>query len=137
MNTMAELDRRKSDIKLDEILAAHRSHIADFHANLKPGEALTIVETVRKNHEELKRRGPLFDLLVEEVVGKEVHDPVTGDLIGREPSLRSIVAELEHRSNGGGGVSVSWGSKIGIGIISSVISGVFLILTAVVTGVLT
>ena len=38
--------RRESDPRIDELLATQKTHMGDYHANLKPGEALQYVQKV-------------------------------------------------------------------------------------------
>lgn len=123
------------------------------------GEHVTLMDAVRVNQSILNERQPQIDLLVETLAGPLLRDQFTGKVTGERGDgishkidvlttnfdemrkveaqvnrIESKVDELEHRTNGGGGVSISLGSKFAIGIISALISGFFLVLAAAVSG---
>jgi len=129
------------DAKVDEITEAlarieenQGRHIADYHGDLTPQQALDRLSIIEYHHTELLRQRPLIDMVIEEVVGKEIHDPVTNIAIGREPSIREIVEKMEHRSNGGKGVSVSFASLVKYGVVSAAITALSLIIVTFMGG---
>lgn len=112
--------RRVNDSKLDEVLdrlkalemgqetmvANQVAHITEYHADLEPGEAATLVG----EHIELKDN---VTVLLDIVAGRKVVDPITHQWMGqREEGMRSMVERMDRQikkftsdtSNGGDGV---------------------------------
>ncbi len=95
----------------DDIVEAIRTALEEHrdadHTGIPPAESLRMVA---------EHRGMVanIDLIVCEISGTP--NPLTGD---RGPGLASRMKDLEHRANGGGGLSVKRSDKVWIAVASA------------------
>lgn len=109
--------RRSSDPKIDQILEYQRNHIADYHGNLEPGEALRYIEKVDKLENTNARILTILD-------GKKVLN-ASGETT-RVGGMSKDVADMK-RSMNGGKLSIKTRDKAIVGLIAATPSLIMLI----------
>ncbi len=109
--------RRDSDPRIDELLDHQRTHLKDFHAKLRPGEAATLVEEHKTMLTDISTLKHDSALTVELIAGKIIVDKFTGRETGeREPGIAFRVESLEYQANGGRGMSIRLRDKAQMGL---------------------
>ncbi len=112
---MIDEPRRSSDPKIDKLLALQKTHMDEYHANLKPGEALQYVNRVdqmERGFEELRITNSRVLVILD---GKEELN-ASGE-IRRVGGISKDVAELKVAMNGGK-LSVKTRDKVLLGVIA-------------------
>ena len=109
--------RRESDPRIDELLDHQRTHLRDFHGNLKAGEGAKLIEEHKNMLTDISTLKHDSALTVELIAGKIIMDKFTNLPTGeREPGIAFRVESLEHQSNGGRGMSIRLRDKAQMGL---------------------
>ena len=123
--------RRDSDPRIDELLDHQRTHLKDFHAKLRPGEAATLIEEHKTMLTDISTLKHDSALTVELIAGKIILDPFTHQPTGeRETGIADRVESLEYNSNGGRGLSIRMRDKVETGLWGGLIAGGAIIVAA-------
>ena len=109
--------RRVSDPRIDELLDHQRTHLRDFHGNLKAGEGAKLIEEHKNMLNDITDLKHDSALSVELLAGKIIVDKFTGRETGeREPGIAFRVESLEYQANGGRGMSIRLRDKAQMGL---------------------
>ena len=97
--------RHNSDPRIDELLDHQRTHLEDFHSNMKAGEGAALITEHKIMFEGFAPMQKDISRILRTVEGIPDYN-ARGEVIGSIGGMRKDISELREQANGGGGFPI-------------------------------
>ena len=109
MTSDQPFDRRRSDVKLDELIAKvddvlewQQAHLLNYHGNLAAHEAGQLVEEHRAMFPQVQSNSEMLHRIISILDGEDIYSDLDGHVVDRRPGMRADLADLKRQSANGG-----------------------------------